>query len=196
MLHYTHKRGFEFIPHFGQAIAAFPASLWRIALNLLNNPVFFSDQSNQSQLPDQTVSNPAPEAARAGAEPESRNILLVDDAEDNRLLIQVYLRRTQFQVQIAENGEVAVELFKKGHFDLVLMDMQMPVMDGYTATKIIREWEAAQGLQATPILALTAYALKEDIQKALEAGCTAYLTKPVKKAILLETLSRYTNGET
>ncbi len=121
-------------------------------------------------------------------------ILLVDDAEDNRLLVRAYLRRTHYQLDVAENGEEAVEKFKNVAYDLVLMDMQMPVMDGYSATRAIRQWEAQQSLEPKPIIALTAYALKEDAQKTLDAGCTAYLTKPVKKATLLETLTHYTKG--
>ena len=200
MLLHAHNRVFQIIPQFSCNFAVFPivrpSRLGHIILKPLKDLINFSEQSNPPQTPTQTsASKAASETIRSEAEPASRNILLVDDAEDNRLLIQVYLRKTQFQLKIAENGQVAVEMFKNNHFDLVLMDMQMPVMDGYTATSVIREWETAQARQPTPILALTAYALKEDIQKALDAGCTAYLTKPVKKATLLETLSKYTNGE-
>jgi CheY-like chemotaxis protein len=194
---HTHNQVLQLTPHFSYNFAVVrPARLSQLILKQLKDLINFSDQSNPIQPPSQpSGSTAAPATAQSEAEPVSRNILLVDDAEDNRLLIQVYLRKTQFQLKIAENGQVAVEMFKSDHFDLVLMDMQMPVMDGYTATSIIREWEVAQGRPPTPILALTAYALKEDIQKALDAGCTAYLTKPVKKATLLETLSKYTNGE-
>ncbi len=81
-----------------------------------------------------------------------------------------------------------MEKFKSGRYDLVLMDMQMPVMDGYTATRTIREWESQSGLKPTPIIALTAFALKEEMQKSLDAGCNAHLTKPIKKATLLEAI--------
>jgi len=120
------------------------------------------------------------------------NILLVDDSQDNILLIQSYLKKTQHKIDIAENGEIAVEKFKSGSYDIVLMDMQMPVMDGYTAAKAIRKFESEKRASATPIIALTAYALKEDTQKSIDAGCTAHLTKPIKKAKLLEVLSEYT----
>jgi CheY-like chemotaxis protein len=115
-------------------------------------------------------------------------ILLAEDSEDNRLLIQSYLKKTPYQIDIAENGEIAVEKFISEKYDLVLMDMQMPVMDGYTATKAIRKWERENEVKATPIIALTAYALKEDKQKSLEAGCTAHLIKPIKKQTLIETI--------
>ncbi|HEX3037319.1 MAG TPA: response regulator [Thermodesulfobacteriota bacterium] len=122
------------------------------------------------------------------------HILLVEDSEDNRLLIQTYLKKTPYQVDIAENGEIAVEKFKSENYDLVLMDIQMPVMDGYNVTKAIRNWESDRGIGATPIIALTAHALKEDEQKSLDAGCTAHITKPIKKAMLIETIREYTKG--
>ncbi len=118
-------------------------------------------------------------------------ILLVEDSPDNRLLIQSYLKKSPHHVDVAENGAIAVDKFKSGAFDLVLMDIQMPVMDGYTATGEIRKWEGEKGLEETPVIALTAYAAREDEQKSLDAGCTAHLTKPIKKVMLLETISRY-----
>lgn len=121
---------------------------------------------------------------------EALRILLVDDSADNRMLIEAYLKKRSYQIDLAENGELAVAQFKSGTYDLVLMDMQMPVMDGYTATRIIRQWESQSGLKPTPIIALTAFALKEEVRKSLEAGCDAHLTKPIKKATLLETLSK------
>ncbi|MFH1624372.1 MAG: PAS domain S-box protein [Pseudomonadota bacterium] len=120
-------------------------------------------------------------------------ILLAEDSEDNRLLIKSYLKKTPYQVEMAEDGEMAVEKFTSGTYDLVFMDMQMPVMDGYTATREIRKWESAEGVKATPIIALTAYATKEEEQKSLDAGCDAHLTKPIRKARLLEAISKYTN---
>lgn len=119
------------------------------------------------------------------------NILLVEDSSDNRLLIQVYLNKTAHALTMCENGEEAVEKFKSGSYDLILMDMQMPVMDGYTATRQIRQWEKDKGLTPTPIVALTAYALKEEAQKSLDAGCNAHVTKPIRKATLLETVAIY-----
>jgi len=120
------------------------------------------------------------------------NILLVEDSEDNRLLIQSYLKKTPHHIDIAENGEIAVEKFESGKYDLVLMDMQMPVMDGYSATREIRKWENQKGEKATPVIALTAYATKEKKQKSLDAGCTAHLAKPIRKATLLKAIYEYT----
>ena len=119
-------------------------------------------------------------------------ILLVEDTEDNRLLVKSFLKKTPYQLDVAENGLEAVKMFQLKKYGLVLMDIQMPVMDGYTATKRIRKWEIDQGVKITPILALTAYATNEDAQKSLKAGCTDHLTKPIRKAKLLETIRIYT----
>jgi signal transduction histidine kinase/CheY-like chemotaxis protein len=120
------------------------------------------------------------------------NILLVEDSEDNRLLIQSYFKRSLDHLDIAENGEIAVERFKSGRYDLVLMDIEMPVMDGYTATREIRKWERENGKKETPIIALTAHAITKDVQKSLDAGCADHLTKPIRKAKLMETILKYT----
>ncbi|HWR45558.1 hybrid sensor histidine kinase/response regulator [Sporomusa sp.] len=122
-------------------------------------------------------------------------ILLVEDSVDNRLLIESYLKKTSHQLDMAVNGEIAVAKFKLSRYDLVFMDMQMPVMDGYQATKAIRNWEREQGLERTPIVALTAYALQEDTAKTREMGCDAHLTKPIKKSVLLEAIARYAGGK-
>jgi len=141
-----------------------------------------------SRAPEQPEA-PAPARPQVREEQRPLRILLVDDSADNRLLVEAYLRKCPYQLDLAENGEVAVEKFKSGNYDLVLMDMQMPVMDGYTATRTIRQWERQQGLKPTPIIALTALALKEEVQKSLDAGCNAHLTKPIKKPILLEAIT-------
>ena len=118
-------------------------------------------------------------------------ILLVEDSRDNQLLIQTYLKQTAHHIDLAENGQIAVDKFQSGHYDVVLMDMQMPVMDGLEATRLIREWERHEGVGKTPIIALTALALKQEAVKIFEAGCNAHMTKPIKKATLLDILSAY-----
>jgi CheY-like chemotaxis protein len=126
----------------------------------------------------------------------SFNLLLVEDSADNRLIIQSYFKRTTDYIDIAENGAIAVEKFKAGKYDLVLMDVQMPIMDGYTATREMRKWEREQGRTETPIIALTAHAMKEDMQKSLDAGCTDHLTKPIKRVTLMEAVQKYTKPQT
>jgi len=136
---------------------------------------------------------PSPAAVAPIASPQRElRILLAEDNEDNRTLVWMYLKNTPHEMEMAENGRLAVDMFiNDGPFDLVFMDIQMPVMDGYTATRAIRSWEEAQGRKRTTIIALTAHALKEDLQKSLDAGCDDHLTKPLKKAIFLEVLGRY-----
>lgn len=119
------------------------------------------------------------------------HILLVEDSPDNRLLIQSYFKHETCTMDYAENGKVAVELFQAGRYDVVLMDMQMPIMDGYTATATIRQWERQHGRTPVPILALTAFGMKGEEQKSFAAGCTAYLTKPIRKATLLSAIDQY-----
>ena len=119
-------------------------------------------------------------------------ILLADDSPDNRMLIEAYLKKAPYTIDHAEDGSVAVEKVKVNHYDLVLMDIQMPVMDGYTAVRTIREWERARGAARVPIIALTASALDEAVQRSLEAGCDAHVSKPVRKATLFEAIRNVT----
>ena len=121
------------------------------------------------------------------------NILLVDDYKTSRRIINAYLQKMPYIIDEAENGKIAVEKYKTGEYDLVLMDMQMPVMDGYEATRIIRAWEQGKKEQSTPVVALTAYAYKDDIQKSYNAGCNAHVTKPVNKKKLLKTIYELTS---
>jgi PAS domain S-box-containing protein len=115
-------------------------------------------------------------------------ILLAEDSPDNRAITVAYLQDTPYRVEIAENGSIACEKFTAGQYDLVLMDRQMPVMDGLTATRTIRAWEQANDRPPTPIIALTASALKGDREMCLAAGCTAYLSKPIKQEVLLQAI--------
>jgi CheY-like chemotaxis protein len=131
-----------------------------------------------------------PPASRPPVPVDARplHILLVEDSPDNQVLVRSYLKSTPYQVDVAEDGGVAVERFKRGHYDVILMDMNMPVMDGYEATRAIRTWEQQQDLPETQIIALTALVLKEEGEKILEAGCNAHMTKPIKRQTLLEVL--------
>ena len=118
-------------------------------------------------------------------------ILLAEDSPDNCTITMAYLEDTPYRVEIAETGAIACEMFAAGHYDLVLMDRQMPVMDGLTATRTIRAWEQANDRQPTPIIALTASALKGDREMCLAAGCTAFLTKPIKQEVLLQAIREH-----
>jgi PAS domain S-box-containing protein len=119
------------------------------------------------------------------------HILLAEDSPDNCTITVAYLADTPYRVEIAETGATACEMFAAGHYDLVLMDRQMPVMDGLTATRAIRAWEQAHDRPPTPIVALTASALKGDREQCLAAGCTAFLTKPIKQEVLLHAIREH-----
>ena len=126
----------------------------------------------------------------AGARP--LRILVADDSADNRLLIEAFLKKTASHVDQAENGEIAVEKFIAGTYDVILMDIQMPVMDGYTATKLIREWEQKNLATPTPIIALTASVLDEAVHKSYDAGCNTHVSKPVRRPVLLAAIHEVT----
>ncbi len=119
-------------------------------------------------------------------------ILVVDDSEENRFLIGEYLKDFGCRLEFAENGHIAVEKICLNAYDLVLMDLRMPVMDGYEATRRIRGWEEEQGRTITPIIALTASVLETELQMAIDAGCTAALRKPIRLLTLLEAVRKHT----
>lgn len=108
-------------------------------------------------------------------------ILIADDSQDNRVLMASFLKGSKVEVEFAEDGVIAVDKFKKGKYDIIFMDMQMPNMDGMAAMLEIRKIEKEQSLQKTPIVALTAVAIKEEVDKAIKAGFDDYLTKPIRK---------------
>lgn len=117
-------------------------------------------------------------------------ILLVEDNDDNWDMLSRRLERRGFAVERAADGQAAVDLAAEGSaagpFDLILMDVNLPVMDGLEATRRIRAGQSAIAGRPTPILALSAHALASDQEKAIEAGADAYHTKPVELPLLLE----------
>jgi len=124
------------------------------------------------------------------------NILLVDDNEENREVVRSYLLGLPFHLDIAQNGAQGVEQFKKKKYDLVYMDIRMPVMDGYEATRHIRQWEKEQvssqkDQKPVSIVAFTASIFEHETKKIIEAGCTALLMKPALKEEFLKTILRY-----
>ena len=134
-----------------------------------------------------------PRAQPAGSKPVAR-ILIAEDSADNLALIKAYLLGSGFELAFAENGQIAVEKVISGRPHLVLMDVQMPVMDGLEATCAIRQWELETHTHSIPILALTANAGADAARRSREAGCDEHLTKPIKKATLLEAISRHLSG--
>ncbi|OEH85397.1 hypothetical protein BHU72_04725 [Desulfuribacillus stibiiarsenatis] len=122
-------------------------------------------------------------------------ILIAEDSIDNQLLMKAYLKNQNIKVEFVDNGRLAVESYQNNEYDLVIMDIQMPEMDGYTATSEIRKWEQVNQRNATPVIALTAFALQGDRELAMQAGCTEYMTKPIKKQKIVELLKRYRGEE-
>lgn len=118
-----------------------------------------------------------------------KRILIVDDSPDNQTIIRLYLESTRADLEIASNGREATDMIRKTQFDLVLMDIQMPVMDGYQALKVARN----EGF-LNPIVALTAHAMKEEKQRCLSSGFTDYLSKPVNRSTLISRIADLTNS--
>jgi PAS domain S-box-containing protein len=119
------------------------------------------------------------------------HILLVDDDEANRNLVQMFLKNYSFKIDVAESGVKALEKFKSIRYDLVLMDMVMPEMDGYAAVAEIRKWEKQQNMLPTPIIAVTGNDTWEGLEKCLDAGCTSHLAKPIRKENLKKVIAAY-----
>ncbi len=118
----------------------------------------------------------------------SKRILVVEDQEDNRQIIRDMLSTTDYQITEAENGEEALAAVTKQRPDLILMDIQMPILDGYEATRRIK---ADPGLRSIPIIAITSYALSGDEQKARAAGCDDYVPKPYSPRQLLAKIRQH-----
>lgn len=134
------------------------------------------------QVPGADIRDGAP----AACDLADLQVLVVDDGDTNRKLIRLMLERNGAKVRVAENGQVALDMAERTPFDVILMDMQMPVMDGYTATARLR----SRGFTG-PIIALTAHAMKGDREKCDQAGCSGYLPKPIDSQQLFATLADY-----
>ncbi len=122
-------------------------------------------------------------------------VLVVDDSPENILLMRMFTQRENVDLDIATNGHDAIELVLTGRYDLVFMDIRMPVLDGRTATRAIRKAEQEQGLAPTPILALSADALPDEIVHSIDAGCNEHLTKPIKRSRVLEAIAKWTSWD-
>ncbi|MFQ5486058.1 MAG: response regulator, partial [Desulfobacterales bacterium] len=118
-------------------------------------------------------------------------ILLVEDNLDTQRLAKKIMEKAGYLVDLAENGQQAVEATEKSHYDLILMDIQMPVMDGFKATKKIRELERRQHADKVPIVALTAHAMQGYREKCLRHDMDDYVTKPIRKKILFKTIEQW-----
>ena len=129
------------------------------------------------------IDSPKPSPVLTEKQLEGVRLLVVDDAKDNRLLLDRILSKNGAVVAEASNGQEAVDLALKESFDLILMDVQMPVMDGLQATRILREKGYSR-----PIIALTAHAFVEERARCFEAGADAHVVKPINFQLLIDTI--------
>ena len=146
-------------------------------------------------LPLELTEAPAPaveEAPAVQAEARPLSILLADDHPTNRKVIELILSQLDVALTSVENGAQAVDAFDSGAFDVIFMDMQMPVLDGLAATQAIRDLEAATGRPATPLVMLTANALPEHVEASRKAGADRHLSKPVSVQALLDCVRELT----
>jgi CheY-like chemotaxis protein len=120
-------------------------------------------------------------------------VLVAEDTPENRMLVEAFLAASNHTLSMVDRGEAAVAAYTSApdEFDLILMDIRMPGMDGYEATRRIRAFERERGRSPVPIVALTAHALDEERRKSEEAGCNGHLTKPIKKARLLKAVEEF-----
>ena len=155
-------------------------------------------------LPEDTASEPPIESrpseemrvAQAVVNTEAESLLeltllVVDDVAHNRELLAAFLDPYPWQLDFACDGEEAIRYFQTKQYDLVLMDIQMPGMDGYETTRRIRALELAAGRPGTPIVALTAHAMSTEVKRCLVAGCDGHLAKPITRASLMGTIAQY-----
>jgi CheY-like chemotaxis protein len=120
-------------------------------------------------------------------------VLIIDDSRSSRMMVKNCLKGVasfEFEIEEGDSGDVAFEKCKPGLHDLVLMDIHMPGMDGYEATKMIRAWERTKGRQPIPIIAVTAMDPAQAATKTKDAGCTTFVSKPIKPMVLSEAINK------
>lgn len=125
----------------------------------------------------------------------SPRLLIVDDSNENLFVLSSMLKKASFLVETAVNGQEAIEKYKSIQFDIILMDIQMPIKDGYSAIQEIRQWEGLHHQPRSTIIAVTANAMPEDRDKCIFVGATDYLSKPVKMNDLLVMIEKYLNTD-
>jgi CheY-like chemotaxis protein len=132
-----------------------------------------------------------PEPARAASR---LRLLVAEDSNESFALFRVYVKDEGHEVSRALDGAQALEMVKSGEYDMVVMDIDMPVMDGYTATRAIREWETQQGRPRLPIILLSADSVTRQRGMGASAGCSGYLTKPAPKGAVLQAIHYYASS--
>ena len=158
--------------------------------SFISKPLFASALMEELQSALKKKRAQAVENSKPKADLKGRRILLAEDVQINAEIMVMVLETREMEVELAQNGKIAVELFEshpEGYYDAILMDMRMPEMDGLTATRTIRAMNRADS-KSIPIIALTANAFDEDVQRSMQAGLNAHLSKPVEPDALYETL--------
>ncbi|MDK2951597.1 MAG: hypothetical protein PWQ77_1262 [Kosmotogales bacterium] len=153
---------------------------------ILESPVMKKENSEVSEEISENNVLPIEEDSGKDIKEINRKILIVEDNQANRILIKKILEQTNFIVETAENGKIGLEKFKKNNYGLILLDLQMPVMDGYATIEKIRKADTH-----IPIIAFTAHTLVETDEKIKKAGFTDMLSKPVKRKDLINTVIKY-----
>ncbi len=136
------------------------------------------------------------ETALSGPGGRRLKVLLVDDSEDNRMLIAAYLAPANVALDYVSDGPEAVRRVETTAYDIVLMDLQLPTMNGFAATRELHAAERALGRPRTPVIALSAHALADTVLRAQEAGCAMHLAKPIRKRTLIAALARVAHAIT
>jgi CheY-like chemotaxis protein len=173
-------------------------AITRKLIQLMNGDISVESESGKGsrfkiQIPFETRVNQKtevimnnPEESRSGKGGDIK-ILLAEDNEANQFLIKAITKSENWDIMVVDDGEQAVNAYRNNDFDLILMDVQMPVMNGYEATRIIRKDEEGKD-KHIPIIALTAYAMKSDKDQCIAAGMDSYISKPFKKQQFLDTI--------
>jgi CheY-like chemotaxis protein len=171
-----------------RAVEAMNGTIW-VESELASGSTFGFTAAFQ---PDTTCDAPGAADSTWGTQVNAGlRVLIAEDSEDNMFILQAFLRGQDIHIERAENGRIALDKLKSNRYDLVLMDVEMPILDGYEATRQLRAWEQETAAANVPVVALTAHTGPDHLGRSMDAGCTALLSKPINKRALVEAINRY-----